>query len=299
MKKSTKISRKMDTFQIILYVIVALYVASMIYLLFFGFINSLKYWVDFNTGNVFGLPSSKYGWRFDNYKKTLEMFYVQIKPLGQAPRSVYTFEMLWNSLSYSVCMSLFCMATQVMTAYAVAKYNFRFRNLIYNVAVIVMLIPIVGSLASEVQVSNMLGLKDSLIGICIMKCKFPGIYFLVFYATFRSLSWTYAEAAQIDGASHLEIFLKIMLPMIKSSLFAVFILMFIAFWNEYYTPMIFLPNRPTIAYGLFMYQNNTVTAMSTPIKLAACFITCIPIIILFIVFRNKIMGNVNVGGIKG
>lgn len=297
--KSNKISKKMDFFQIILYIVVSVYVLSMIYLLSFGLINSLKYWIDFNTGNVFGLPRPEFGWRFENYKKTFELFYVQIKPIGEAPRNVYTIEMLWNSLSYSVCMAFFCIMTQVMTAYAVAKYDFKFRNLIYTVAIIVMLIPIVGSLASEVQISNMLGLRNNLLGICIMRCKYPGIYFLVFYATFKSVSWTYAEAAQIDGAGHLQIFLRIMLPMIKNSLFAVFILTFITNWNEYYTPMIFLPDRPTIAYGLFMYQNNTETAMSTPIKLSAGFLTCIPIIVIFILFRNKIMGNVNVGGIKG
>ena len=66
--------------------------------------------------------------------------------------------------------------SQIMVAYAVAKYDFKFRKLIYNVAVIVMLIPIVGSLASEVQFATTLGLRNSLIGLCIMRCKYTGIY---------------------------------------------------------------------------------------------------------------------------
>lgn len=297
--KPSGISRRMDAFQIVLFVIVTLYVVSMIFVMAFGLLNSVKSWVDFQRGNIFGLPRKEYGWHFDNYKTTFEMFYVTVKELGEAPREVYLMEMFLNSFAYSLVMTLFCMATEIVMAYAVSKYEFRFRKFIYGVAVVVMLIPIIGSLASEVQFADFFGLKDSLIGVCIMKCKFPGLYFLVFYATFRSISWTYAEAAQIDGASHLRIFVSVMLPLIKSTMFAVFILLFIENWNDYYTPMIFLPNKPTIAYGLFEYQNNVETNMSTPIKLSACFLACLPILAVFVVFKNKIMGNVTMGGIKG
>lgn len=297
--KPSGISRRMDAFQIVLFVIVTLYVVSMIFVMAFGLLNSVKSWVDFQRGNIFGLPRKEYGWYFDNYKTTFEMFYVTVKELGEAPREVYLMEMFLNSFAYSIAMTLFCMATEIVMAYAVSKYEFRFRKFIYGVAVVVMLIPIIGSLASEVQFADFFGLKDSLIGVCIMKCKFPGLYFLVFYATFRSISWTYAEAAQIDGASHLRIFVSVMLPLIKSTMFAVFILLFIENWNDYYTPMIFLPNKPTIAYGLFEYQNNVETNMSTPIKLSACFLACLPILVVFVVFKNKIMGNVTMGGIKG
>lgn len=289
----------MDAFQIVLFVIVTLYVVSMIFVMAFGLLNSVKSWVDFQRGNIFGLPRKEYGWHLDNYKTTFEMFYVTVKELGEAPREVYLMEMFLNSFAYSIAMTLFCMATEIVMAYAVSKYEFRFRKFIYGVAVVVMLIPIIGSLASEVQFADFFGLKDSLIGVCIMKCKFPGLYFLVFYATFRSISWTYAEAAQIDGASHLRIFVSVMLPLIRSTIFAVFILLFIENWNDYYTPMIFLPNKPTIAYGLFEYQNNVETNMSTPIKLSACFLACLPILVVFVVFKNKIMGNVTMGGIKG
>ena len=205
--------------------------------------------------------------------------------------------MFVNSLLYAVFMSLFSMATQIMVAYAIAKYDFRLKPLLYGVAVIVMLLPIIGSLASEVQMADTFNFRNNLLGICLMKCKYAGLYFLVFYATFRSVSWTYAEAAQIDGAGHLKIFIEIMLPLIKSTVFAVFILLFIEFWNDYYTPMIFLPQSPTMSYGLFVFQTDN--RASQPIQLAACLLTCLPILVLFVVFKNKIMGNVTMGGLKG
>lgn len=294
-KKNNRISRRMDAFQIILYVIVAVYCLSMVYVLLFGLINSLKDATDFEWLNPFGFPHKEFGWKFDNYSKVLKEFKVSSMSMGG--EEVGFMGMFVNSLLYAVFMSLFSMATQIMVAYAIAKYDFRLKPLLYGVAVIVMLLPIIGSLASEVQMADIFNFRNNLLGICLMKCKYAGLYFLVFYATFRSVSWTYAEAAQIDGAGHLKIFIEIMLPLIKSTVFAVFILLFIEFWNDYYTPMIFLPQSPTMSYGLFVFQTDN--RASQPIQLAACLLTCLPILVLFVVFKNKIMGNVTMGGLKG
>lgn len=294
-KKNNRISRRMDAFQIILYVIVAVYCLSMVYVLLFGLMNSLKDATDFEWLNPFGFPHKEFGWKFDNYSKVLKEFKVSSMSMGG--EEVGFMGMFVNSLLYAVFMSLFSMATQIMVAYAIAKYDFRLKPLLYGVAVIVMLLPIIGSLASEVQMADIFNFRNNLLGICLMKCKYAGLYFLVFYATFRSVSWTYAEAAQIDGAGHLKIFIEIMLPLIKSTVFAVFILLFIEFWNDYYTPMIFLPQSPTMSYGLFVFQTDN--RASQPIQLAACLLTCLPILVLFVVFKNKIMGNVTMGGLKG
>lgn len=294
-KKNNRISRRMDAFQIILYVIVAVYCLSMVYVLLFGLINSLKDATDFEWLNPFGFPHKEFGWKFDNYSKVLKEFKVSSMSMGG--EEVGFMGMFVNSLLYAVFMSLLSMATQIMVAYAIAKYDFRLKPLLYGVAVIVMLLPIIGSLASEVQMADTFNFRNNLLGICLMKCKYAGLYFLVFYATFRSVSWTYAEAAQIDGAGHLKIFVEIMLPLIKSTVFAVFILLFIEFWNDYYTPMIFLPQSPTMSYGLFVFQTDN--RASQPIQLAACLLTCLPILVLFVVFKNKIMGNVTMGGLKG
>lgn len=294
-KKNNRISRRMDAFQIILYVIVAVYCLSMVYVLLFGLINSLKDATDFEWLNPFGFPHKEFGWKFDNYSKVLKEFKVSSMSMGG--EEVGFMGMFVNSLLYAVFMSLLSMATQIMVAYAIAKYDFKLKPILYGVAVIVMLLPIIGSLASEVQMADTFNFRNNLLGICLMKCKYAGLYFLVFYATFRSVSWTYAEAAQIDGAGHLKIFIEIMLPLIKSTVFAVFILLFIEFWNDYYTPMIFLPQSPTMSYGLFVFQTDN--RASQPIQLAACLLTCLPILVLFVVFKNKIMGNVTMGGLKG
>ena len=63
-------------------------------------------------------------------------------------------------------------------------------------------------------------------------------------------------------------------PLIKSTIFAVFILLFIEYWNDYYTPMVFLPENPTMSYGLFLFQTDN--KASVPVQLSACLLACLP-----------------------
>jgi ABC-type glycerol-3-phosphate transport system permease component len=292
--------RKMDLFETIMFVTILLYSISIIFVLCFGLLNSLKDFLDFETGNVFGLPRKEFGgWRFSNYIDVFNKCRTQVIR-NDGMYYVYIEEMFLNSLIYSVLSTLFIMASQIVVAYTVAKYNFKLKKVYYNVAIIVMLIPIIGALPSQMRFAEVLGLKNSMIGLCVMRSSYTGMYFLVFYAMFKNISWTYAEAAQIDGAGHFKIFIEVMLPLVMSTLVAVFILQFIGNWNDYYTPMLFIPEKVTIAYGLYVFKNTTTdTGIRTPTVLGASFLSCVPIITLFILFRNKIMGKINVGGMKG
>ncbi len=294
----TNKKNRMDCFQWIMFAVITIWIASLLFLLGFGFFNSFKYWNDFDRGNVFGWPSEKYGFVLDNYMTMWVNFHKKIAT-SSGQRPVYVEEMLFNSLVYATVMSLVNMSTQLMVAYAVAKFNFKFRNVLYFTAIVVMLIPIVGALPSEMQMAESLGLIDNVLGISIMRSKYPGMHFLIFYSMFKGISWTYAEAAQMDGAGHWRILLSIMMPLVTNVLIGVFILQFITNWNEYYTPMLFTPSFPTVALGLYSYDHSSEGYVTTTEKLAACFVTCIPVLALFIIFRNKIMGNLSMGGIKG
>ncbi len=75
------------------------------------------------------------------------------------------------------------------------------------------------------------------------------------------------------------------------------LLSFISFWNDYYTPMVFLPENPTMSYGLFLFQTDN--KASVPVQLSACLLACLPILAVFVAFKDKIMSNVTMGGIKG
>ena len=94
-EKKTKMSRKMDAFQVVLYVIVTIYCLSMIYVLLFGFVNSLKDATDYEWNNPFGLPSKEFGWHFDNYAKVLNDF--KVFTLGG--NEVYLMQMFFHTFN--------------------------------------------------------------------------------------------------------------------------------------------------------------------------------------------------------
>ena len=134
----------------------------------------------------------------------------------------------------------------------------------------------------------------------IMKANFLGIYFLVFHAEFKGIPKEYAEAAKIDGAGNFTILFRIMLPLVRNTIFVIMLIKFIEFWNDYQTPLVFLPSYPTLAYGVFTLATTSINKMSTvPMRMASAVMMLIPILVVFLIFQKKIMSNVSVGGIKG
>ena len=104
----------------------------------------------------------------------------------------------------------------------------------------------------------------------------------------------------MDGASALRIYLQIMLPLVSKTFLTVFLLNFITFWNDYQTPLVFMPNRPTVAYGLYEFNQRTDIEFSVvPLKIAGAVLVMLPVLVIFFAFQKKIMGNIVMGGLKG
>ncbi len=287
---------KITGFAIIGVILLMIYTLSLFIPLLWSFITSMRSRLEF-IDNPFALPSKFY---FDNYTTAFDRLYVTIEA-GKGSRQVYLEELFLNSLVYSLICTVMATLTPCITAYACAKFKDTIpAKIIYGIAIVTFVIPIIGNLPSEIRMVRMLGLYDTMLGIALLRGNFLGLYFFIFHATFIGFAKDYDEAAKIDGASSLRIFLQINLPLIRTTLLAVAVLRFVAFWNEYTTPMIFLPNTPTVSYGLYKFKYSTDTRInSVPSLMSACFLVFIPILILFLIFKDFIMGNVAVGGIKG
>ena len=116
---------------------------------------------------------------------------------------------------------------------------------------------------------------------------------------FKSLPNEFYEAAIIDGANEWQVFLRIMFPLVIPTFGTIFLIKFIEFWNDYQTPLLYLNTHPTLAYGVQSMATSGARGMSrVPMKLASCMIMMLPILFMFIFLRNKIMGNVTMGGVK-
>ena len=277
------------------FIILFLYSVSLFVPMIWSLITSFKTNIDY-LSNGFGLPEV---W-VNNYKAVFKYFVVPVKD-GAGVRQVGIGEMLFNSIVYSLGGALVSTLASLCAAYACARFNFRFLRVVYAVIIAAMIIPIVGSLPSELAMARSLGLYDSLFGIIIMRTYVVGLHFLIFYASFKSVPKAYSEAAYVDGAGNFQIFTRIMLPMVSGPFITVVLLNFIGNWNDYTTPMVYMPNHPTLAYGLFYFVNGSfrLETSNVPMNLAACMLMAVPLLVIFIVFHKKLLSNVTTGGLKG
>jgi ABC-type glycerol-3-phosphate transport system permease component len=161
-------------------------------------------------------------------------------------------------------------------------------------------LPIVGSLPSEIAVSQQLGLYDTFLGLWIMRGNFLNTYFLIFFAQFKMIPRDYTEAAKIDGAHPFTIMTKIIFPLAGGTIATVLVLAFIGYWNDFQIPMVYLPSHPVAAYGMYYFQTSRGSALDyVPIQMAGVLIMALPIVIFYGIFNKKLNVNLSVGGIKG
>lgn len=231
----------------------------------------------------------------ENFKMAFTSFKIPVLD-GYAP----LWEMFFNSILYAGGCAIVSTIVPCVMAYLVARYDFRLGKLVYAIVLVTMAIPIVGALPSEIAMVENLGLMDTILGLYVLKANFLGIYFLVFYAQFKSIPKDYTEAAEIDGASDMHIMVRIIFPIAAGTITTVMLLNFITFWNDYQIPMIYWESRPVVAYGMYYFVRVTSGQMgATPVKLAAMIIVAVPIIAIFFAFNKKIMSNMSIGGVKG
>lgn len=270
-----------------MFVVFFIYAASLIFPFIWMFLNMFKTNAEFFQ-DVWSWPKDfSNGWI--NLKTVLNR-----KMMGSN-----VWEMTLRSFFIATIGTLLSLASASCVAYVVAKFKFFGRNALYILAVMVMVVPTIGSTSATYKLIGDLGLYDNILALILLYSGGFGFQFLLLYGAFKSISWSYAESAYIDGANELTVFIRIMLPMVLPSLIPLGILNFIGFWNDYYTPFLYLKNNPTLAVGLQAYVNQMQYDANWPALFALMLFSMLPIIIIFIAFQKQIMTNVTTGGLKG
>lgn len=120
---------------------------------------------------------------------------------------------------------------------------------------------------------------------------------ILFKNTFDGLSNSYVEAGKLDGANQLQIFFKIMLPMAKAVIMYVSIIVLNSAWSDFFTPMLVLQDRMTLPVVLYRMKMNKAIHMNT--YFMALIFASIPPLLIFAFFSKRILGGINIGGVKG
>ena len=290
MSKKSKVvrdSKQLQITKVIVFVIFMLYALSLLFPFVWMIYNSFKTNMEFFE-NVWALPEDLSNGLI-NLKYALSMEISKSTILEMTLRSVFI----------TIIGTIVGLASTSTVSYVVAKYKFPGRNLIFAVAVSIMLIPTIGSTSATYKLINDLGLYDEYLALILLYSGGFGFQFLLLHGVFKSISWQYAEAAMMDGASDFKIFTKVMLPMAAGTLIPLAILNAINIWNDYFTPYLYLKGKPTLAVGLQSMVNQMEYNANWPALFSLMLISMAPIIILFVLFQKQIMANVTAGGLKG
>lgn len=306
--KKVKNALKSNAAMIPVFVLLIIVSVGLVALIVWGMYTSVKSQINWDDDPVWLPKGWPWEWAWSNISTVFNKFQVKVDYTDSSGNIIASkvpiniFWMLVYTLIYAGGGAIVNTLVICVMGYMTAKFPNKFSSLITVTVITVMALPIVGSYTSELQLMIKLGLYNTLYGAVIQKFNFLGMYFLVFQAFFKGLSKEYAEAAEIDGASELRVLTSIMLPMARNILFTVILLDFVGFWNDYQAPLLYFPSYPTLAYGLYYMTAGSgayETAISNPpMRLATSMIIFVPILTIFIIFRDRIIGNVTIGGVK-
>lgn len=269
----------------IMFIIFLLYVITLIYPFAWLFINSLRNIKTFTRNpNAFSLSLT-----LINYKNAF---------ITTTANGIGLVGMFLNSFFISTVCTLLTVITSSCTAYIMSKFHFKGKSVMFSIIIFSMILPIVGTLPALLRTFKMIGLYNSYWALLFLYSGGMGSNFILLYSFFKNISWQYAEAGYIDGASEFRVFLQIMMPLALPAVTSIAVLTWIGLWNEYTMPRVLLPSRPTIAVGL--YEITTLLeSRNRPELFAFVSLSLIPIITVFSIFQKTIMTNTVAGGLKG
>lgn len=292
-----KIYKKFSIFFIVIGIVLIVYSTITLALLLWGAFTSVKNVDAFRT-NMLWLPK-KGEWAFSNFSYVLSQFYVPIDR-GGVPDYINISEQFVNSCIYVLAGAFLGAFFPCLVAYATNKYKYKFSSVVYFVVLIVMMLPIVGAQVSEIEILNKMNVFDTWIGLFLLKSNFMGMYYLIFYAQFSQLSDAYSEAAEIDGANEFQKMFKINFPLVRNTFFTIFLMLALGYWNDYSFIAMYMPTHPTLANGLLALSQSKINLLTeVPMRLAGCVMLAIPVLIVYLIFKDKFISNLTMGGVKG
>jgi multiple sugar transport system permease protein len=231
-------------------------------------------------------------WTLDNYKVLFE---------GGIDNSPFL-KPLINSIVIAVVSTLIAITLAAFAAYAIARLDFPGKTLILAGALALAIFPTISTVGPLFDMWRAIGLYDTYLGLIIPYLTFSlplAIYTLV--AFFREIPWDLEDAAAVDGATPLQAFRKVILPLAAPGTFTAAILVFIFAWNEFLFAITLTSsnNARTVPAALAFFTGESQFTAPTGNIAAAGVIVTIPIILFVLFFQRRIVAGLTAGAVKG
>lgn len=206
-----------------------------------------------------------------------------------------------NSFIVAITVTVVGTFTSSLAAFAFAKLRFAGKNKIFLGLIASLMIPYPSVMIPQFKMFSEFGWTDSLLPL-IVPGLFGNITMIFFLRQYlASVPNEIMEAAKIDGSSYFGIYARIVFPLIKPAIAAQLILWFMAIWNDYLAPIIYLNSENKLTLQLVIANYNATYAIQTdyPLIMAASVIALLPMLIVFLVFQKQIIESVAISGVKG
>ena len=207
---------------------------------------------------------------------------------------------LLNTLIFALATTAIMVVVSTLAAYAFARLDFRGKNLVFTLFLALMMIPSeLVVITNFVTITNM-DLRNTFPGL-ILPSVTSVFYIYLLKENFEQVPDELYRAAKVDGTSDLKYLWKVMIPICRPTIVTIIILKIIECWNSYVWPRLITddPSYYLVSNGIQEIRENGFGRENIPAMMAAVVVISVPLIVLFLVFRKKIMAGVSQGGIKG
>ncbi len=207
---------------------------------------------------------------------------------------------LFNSLLITGSSALLLLATAAPAAYALSRYSFRLKTLVFVFFLAGIMVPIrLGVLPLYILIRE-IGLLDTPLALILIYTA-SGMPMAVFLLTtfFRNLPRELEDAARIDGCTEQQIYYRIMLPLVRPGLATVVIVNVVPWWNDFFFPLLFLPSGTwrTIPLGMQIFFGQHLTNWS--LVFAGMALASLPLLLIYLLMSRQFIAGLTAGAVKG
>ena len=207
---------------------------------------------------------------------------------------------LLNTLIFTLVTTAIMLVVITLAAFAFARLEFKGKNLVFTLFLSLMMIPSELVVITNFTTITNLGMRNTFLGL-ILPSVTSVFYIYLLKENFAQIPDELYYAAKVDGTSDLRYLRRVMIPICRPTLITIIILKIIECWNSYVWPRLITdnPDYYLVSNGIQEIRENGFGRENIPAMMAAVVVISVPLIVLFLIFRRKVMEGVARGGTKG
>lgn len=251
------------------------------------------YWMLLTSVKSYGAYNSEYIPQFFTLSPTLQNY---VDAFSAVPLGRY----LLNTFIFTVATTAVMMVVITLAAFAFARLQFRGKDLVFTLFLALMMIPNELVIITNFATITSMNMRNSFLGL-ILPSVTSVFYIYLLKENFAQVPDSLYFAAKVDGTSDRKYLFKVMVPICRPTLITIAILKVIECWNSYVWPRLITDDERyfLVSNGIQEIRENGFGRENIPAMMAAVVVISVPLIVLFLVFRDKIMEGVSRGGTKG